>query len=148
MPASSSLMPPSRAAKTVFLVAGAAFGFLLAVMVALIAFKGESYSQPSGLRMPSGPTETRYAERMASEGHEVAFYEGGKVSVLVKEAEWQAMAKDDRFARHRFLSDSKAKFVALQQERGEKAVYTMSIKSAETHRLLAEETDFNPKFYD
>ncbi|MNL40217.1 hypothetical protein D3C87_1625510 [compost metagenome] len=85
---------------------------------------------------------------MLSEGHEVAFYDGGRVSVLVKEAEWAAMGKGDRFTRLRFLSDSKAKLAALQQERGDKVVYTMSVKSAEQHRLLAEETDFNPKVYD
>lgn len=143
-----SLTSPSRAARTVFLLAGGTFGFLLAVMVALIAFKGESYSQPSGLRMPSGPIETHYAKLMEADGHEVAFYDGGKVSVLVKEAEWAALGKNDRFERLRFLGESKAKLAGLQQQRGDKVVYTMSVKSAESHRLLAEETDFNPKLYD
>ncbi|HEY9898351.1 MAG TPA: hypothetical protein V6D00_04145 [Pantanalinema sp.] len=142
------LHAPSRAAKTVFLAAGGALGFLLAVMVAVIAFKGETTTRPSGLRMPAGPIETRYAALMLSEGHEVAFYDGARVSVLVKEAEWKALGKGDRFARLRFLSDSKAKLAALQQERGDKVAYTMSVKSAEQHRLLAEETDFNPKVYD
>lgn len=123
-------------------------GFFLATLLALIFLTGPKYEAPSGLRAPSGYVEEEFARRMEKGGHEVAYFSGGQVSVLVSEKEWAELGEQGRFARHRFLADAKAGLVAVQRERGDKTLYVMSVKSADDRRLLAEETDFNPKFYD
>lgn len=143
-----ALDPPPSGLRKVFLVVGGLLGFFLVTLLALIFLGSPRYEAPSGLRAPSGYVETEFARRMEKGGHEVAYFSGNQVSVLVKEAEWQKLAGQERFARHRFLSEAKASLVTVQRERGDKTVYTMSVKSSETRRLLAEETDFNPRFYD
>ncbi|HEY9855619.1 MAG TPA: hypothetical protein V6D05_07770 [Stenomitos sp.] len=139
--------PPSGLRK-VFLIGGGLLGFLLVTLLGLIFLTGPKVEAPSGLRAPSGYVETEFARRMEKGGHEVAYFSGQQVSVLVKDAEWKRLGEQDRYARLRFLSDAKASLVAVQRERGDKSVYTMSVKSAENRRVLAEETDFNPKVYD
>lgn len=143
-----ALQPAPSGLRKVFLLGGGLLGFILVTLLALIFLGGPRYETPSGLRAPTGYVETEFARRMEKGGHEVAYFNSNQVSVLVKESEWRELGNQDRFARHRFLSDAKASLAAVQRERGDKAVYTMSIKSSETQRLLAEETDFNPKFYD
>jgi len=143
-----ALDTPPSGLRRVFLIGGGLMGFLLVTLLALIFLTGPKVEAPSGLRAPSGFVETEFARRMEKGGHEVAYFNGMQVSVLVKEAEWKRLGDQDRFARHRFLADAKAALVAVQRERGDKNLYTMSVKSAETRRVLAEETDFNPKIYD
>lgn len=134
--------------RRVFLAAGGLLGFFVVSLLALVLLAGPPAQAPSGLRAPAGVVETEFGRRMAQGGHEVAYYSGLQVSVLVTESEWQALARKDRFARHRFLADAKAGLVALQRERGDKTPYVMAVRSAESRRVLAEETDFNPRFYD
>lgn len=143
-----ALETPPRGLRKVFLIGGGLLGFFLAALLSLIFLGGPAHQAPSGLRPPGGYVETEFARRMAASGHEVAYYSGMRVGVLVPEAEWRKLAEADRFARHRFLAEAKAALVSVQKERGDKALYVMSVESAETRRLLAEETDFNPRIYD
>lgn len=143
------LTPAPQANRMVFKAAGSLFVMLLAVSLALIVgLKGETYSRPSGLRMPAGPVEAAFKQHMAREGHELAFYDGGRISVLVSEQAWSMLGKAGRYERLRFLSNCRAELAQLQREQGDTVSYTLSIKSEETQRLLAEETDFNPKIDD
>lgn len=142
------LEPSPSGLRKVFLVGGGLLGFFLTALLALIFLSGPSYEAPSGLRAPSGYVEEEFARRMEKGGHEVAYFTGARVSVLVTEAQWRKLAEQDRFARHRFLADAKATLVAVQGERGDRSVYTLSVQEATSRRVLAEETDFNPKIYD
>lgn len=143
-----ALETPPAGLRRVFLVGGGLLGFLAAALAALILLGDPPHQAPSGLRAPSGHVETEFARRMERGGHEVAYFSGTQVSVLVKEAEWRELARKGRFARYGFLADAKASLAAVQRERGDKSLYVMSVKSAESQRLLAEETDFNPRIYD
>lgn len=134
--------------RRVFLVGGGLLGVFAVSLLALLLLAGPPAQAPSGLRAPAGDVEAEFSRRMEQGGHEVAFYSGMRVSVLVTESEWQELARKDRFARHRFLADAKAGLVALQRERGDKAPYVMAVRSAQSRRVLAEETDFNPRIYD
>jgi hypothetical protein len=133
---------------SVVLVAAISLLVLVGAMVAIIVTRSPNTSAPSGLRPPSGPVETAFAKRMSEEGHEAAFFDRGRVAVLIREAEWASLGRAGRFERQRFLAERKAELLALQQERGDKTAYVLTIQSEESQRLLAEETDFNPKFYD
>ena len=139
--------PPAFAALLVRVMLGLLVGvaFLLGAIAVLEPRPRTLTATP---RLPRTLLERTFVAQVEREGHEVAFLPDDVVAVLVPEVEWRHLARTGRFDQHRFLSSQKAGLVKLQSDRGDRTSYRMAILEAATQRLLAEETDFNPRFYD
>jgi hypothetical protein len=147
-PASYEMGPPPAFAGT---LVGVMAGLLIVVLVllgAIALLQPKPRTLTATPRLPGTAVEQAFVQAIGRDGYEVAYLPDDVVAVLVPASRWQSLGSAGRFEQHRFLSGLKATLVRLQADRGDRRLYRMAILEAATQRMLAEETDFNPRFYE
>ena len=147
-PTSYEMGPPPAFAGTVVRMMAGLLVVVLGLLGAIALLQPRPRTLTSTPRLPSTAVEQAFVQVTVREGLEVAYLPDDVVAVLVPEDRWKKLGETGRFEQHRFLSEHKAILVRLQADRGDKRLYRMAILEAATQRMLAEETDFNPKFYE